>query len=42
MKKIASLSAALLFAVAGAAAASGGAGLRLEPAPVHRLDVESL
>ena len=42
MKKIASLSAALLLAVAGAAAASGGAGLRLEPAPVHRLDVESL
>ncbi len=42
MKKIASFSAALLFAVAGAAVAAGGAGLRLEPAPVHRLDVESL
>ena len=42
MKKIASLCAALLLAFAGAAVASGGAGLRLEPAPVHRLDVESL
>ena len=42
MSKIASLSAALLFAIAGAAAASGGADVRLEPAPVHRLDVESL
>ncbi len=42
MNKIASLSAAFLFAVAGAALGSGGADLRLDPAPVHRLDVESL
>lgn len=42
MNKIASFCAALLLAFAGAAVASGGAGLRLEPAPVHRLDVESL
>jgi len=41
MNKIASLSAALLF-VAGSAFASGGADLRLDPAPVHRLDTESL
>jgi ubiquinol-cytochrome c reductase cytochrome c1 subunit len=41
MNKIASLSAALLFA-AGSALASGGADLRLDPAPVHRLDTESL
>ena len=42
MNKFASLSAALLFAVAGAALGSGGADLRLDPAPVHRLDTESL
>jgi ubiquinol-cytochrome c reductase cytochrome c1 subunit len=42
MNKIASLSAALLLAVAGAALGSGGADLRLDPAPVHRLDAESL
>jgi len=42
MNKIASLSAVLLFAVAGMALASGGADLRLDPAPIHRLDVESL
>jgi ubiquinol-cytochrome c reductase cytochrome c1 subunit len=33
---------ALAAALAGPAAASGGADLRLEPAPVKRLDVESL
>jgi ubiquinol-cytochrome c reductase cytochrome c1 subunit len=42
MNKIASLSAALLFALAGAALASGGADLRLDPAPIQRLDAESL
>ena len=42
MNKIASLSAALLIAVAGAALGAGGADLRLDPAPVHRLDTESL
>jgi len=42
MNKFASLSAALLFAVAGAALGAGGADLRLDPAPVHRLDTESL
>jgi ubiquinol-cytochrome c reductase cytochrome c1 subunit len=41
MNKIANLSAILLFA-AGAAFASGGADLRMDPAPVHRLDTESL
>jgi ubiquinol-cytochrome c reductase cytochrome c1 subunit len=41
MNKIATLSAALLFA-AGSAFASGGADLRLDPAPIHRLDAESL
>ncbi len=42
MNKIATFSAALLFAFAGSALASGGADLRLDPAPVHRLDAESL
>jgi len=42
MSKIASLSAALLFALAGAAQAFGGADLRLDPAPIQRLDAESL
>jgi ubiquinol-cytochrome c reductase cytochrome c1 subunit len=42
MNKIASFSAALLFALTGAALASGGADLRLESAPIHRLDAESL
>lgn len=41
MNKIANLLAALLV-VAGPAFASGGADLRLDPAPVHRLDAESL
>jgi len=40
--KPASLLAALLLAVALPVAASTGADLRLEPAPVNRLDVESL
>src|SRR5260221_3987664 len=42
MNKIASFSAALLFALTGAALASGGADWRLDPAPIHRLDAESL
>jgi ubiquinol-cytochrome c reductase cytochrome c1 subunit len=42
MNKLATFSAAVLFAAAGVAAASGGADLRLEPAPIHRLDAESL
>jgi ubiquinol-cytochrome c reductase cytochrome c1 subunit len=42
MNKLASLSAALLFALAGAVHASGGADLRLDPAPVNRLDTASL
>jgi ubiquinol-cytochrome c reductase cytochrome c1 subunit len=42
MNKIASFSASLLFVVAGAALASGGADVRLDPAPIHRLDAESL
>jgi ubiquinol-cytochrome c reductase cytochrome c1 subunit len=42
MNKIASFSAALLFALTGAALASGGADVRLEYAPIHRLDAESL
>jgi ubiquinol-cytochrome c reductase cytochrome c1 subunit len=42
MNKIASLSAVLLFAFSGVALASGGADLRLDPAPIHRLDAESL
>jgi ubiquinol-cytochrome c reductase cytochrome c1 subunit len=42
MNKLATFSAAVLFAVAGVAGASGGPALRLEPAPIHRLDAESL
>ena len=42
MNKFAFLLAALLFAGADVALASGGADLRLEPAPVNRLDVASL
>ena len=44
MNKIATLSAALLFAAAaaGSALASGGADLRRDPAPIQRLDTESL
>ncbi len=42
MNKFASFTAALVFAFAGSAFASGGPDLRLDPAPVHRLDTESL
>jgi ubiquinol-cytochrome c reductase cytochrome c1 subunit len=42
MTRLASVFAALLFAVAGTAMAAGGPDLRLDPAPVHRLDAESL
>jgi ubiquinol-cytochrome c reductase cytochrome c1 subunit len=42
MNKIAFLSAAWLFVLAGAALASGGPDVRLDPAPIHRLDAESL
>ncbi len=42
MSKFVPLSAAVLFAVAGAVLAAGGEGLRLDPAPAHRLDAESL
>ena len=42
MKRLASLSASLLFAVAGVALAAGGPALRFDPAPVQRLDAESL
>jgi ubiquinol-cytochrome c reductase cytochrome c1 subunit len=42
MNKIASFSASLLFVVAGAGRAPGGAPVRLDPAPIHRLDAESL
>jgi ubiquinol-cytochrome c reductase cytochrome c1 subunit len=41
MKTIATLVAALVVAC-GSALASGGADLRLDPAPIHRLDAESL
>ncbi|MCC6193833.1 MAG: cytochrome c1 [Burkholderiales bacterium] len=41
MNRIAALAAALAFC-AGAAHAAGGLDLRLDPAPIHRLDVESL
>ena len=37
-----SLLVALCVAVAGPAAGSGGADLRMEPAPINRLDAESL
>ncbi len=42
MNKIAIFLGAVLLAVVGAASASGGSGVRLDPAPVHRLDAESL
>ena len=42
MNKFAFLVAALLFAGTDVALASGGADLRMEPAPVNRLDVASL
>jgi ubiquinol-cytochrome c reductase cytochrome c1 subunit len=42
MNKLAFLLAALLFAGADVALASGGADIRMEPAPVNRLDVASL
>ena len=42
MNKIAFLSAALLFVLGGGALASGGPDVRLDPAPIHRLDAESL
>ncbi|MFO1325660.1 MAG: cytochrome c1 [Burkholderiales bacterium] len=42
VNKLASLSLALLVAVAGPALASGGADIRMDPAPIHRLDTESL
>ncbi len=38
MNKLAFLLAAMLFAGSGSALASGGADLRMEPAPVNRLD----
>jgi ubiquinol-cytochrome c reductase cytochrome c1 subunit len=42
MNKIAFFAAALVAAVSGSALASGGADLRLDPAPINRLDAESL
>src|ERR1700709_954549 len=42
MTRLASVFAALLFAVAGTAMAAGGPALRLDVAPIHRLDAESL
>ncbi len=42
MNKIATFLGVVLLAVAGVAQASGGSGLRLDPAPIHRLDAESL
>ncbi len=42
MTKLVCLLAAALLAVSGAALASGGADLRMEPAPVNRLDAASL
>lgn len=42
MNKLATFSAAVLLAFSGIAGAAGGANLRLEPAPIHRLDAESL
>jgi len=41
MSKVTAFLAALLLAAAGAASASGGADIRLEPSPVNRLDLES-
>ena len=42
MNKPALLFAALLLAIAGPSLASGDADVRLDPAPIHRLDTESL
>jgi ubiquinol-cytochrome c reductase cytochrome c1 subunit len=42
MNKIASFCAALLLVVSGAAMAAGGPDIRMDPAPVNRLDAESL
>ena len=42
MNKLVFLLAAMLFAGSGSALASGGADLRMEPAPVNRLDAASL
>ena len=42
MHKIAFLFAAVLSVLAGAALASAGPDVRLDPAPIHRLDAESL
>jgi len=42
MKKIVILAAAWLVGASGAVLASEGADLRLDPAPIHRLDAESL
>ncbi len=42
MNKIANFVAAGLLAFAGIAGAAGGPNLRLDPAPIHRLDAESL
>jgi ubiquinol-cytochrome c reductase cytochrome c1 subunit len=42
MRAIATFAAALLTAVCGGALAAGGGGVRLDPAPIHRLDAESL
>jgi ubiquinol-cytochrome c reductase cytochrome c1 subunit len=41
MRRIVPLFAALLVAVAGAAIASGGADIRMEPSPINRLSLES-
>ena len=42
MNKFAIIVTAVLLAFSGVAAAAGGPSLRLEPAPIHRLDSESL
>ena len=42
MRTIATLAVALLLGASAGAYASGGADLRLDPAPIHRLDAESL
>jgi len=41
MGRLFTLGAALLLAVAGIAAASSGADIRMEPSPINRLDLES-
>ena len=41
MSPFKTLSAALLFAAAGAVAASSGADIRMEPSPINRLSLES-